>query len=198
MASFARVTLELMSLGASPQLLTAYQSAAADEIRHAEVAFEIARGYGAEPSAPGRLPLPSMRPAEPERLALDTFMEGCVAETIAAVEAGEAARRAEDSELQVRLQVIAEDEANHAVLAWETLAFLLEIAGPEAGAAIRHRAWVKAPDPDAVADALSDDERVRAAHGLLPESLMTFLASRTWHQLILPMLDELLEDVARA
>jgi hypothetical protein len=56
--------------------------------------------------------------------------EACVQETLAALQAGEEARRCEVPEVRDVLTQIAADEQRHAELGWRTLAWMLE-AFPE-------------------------------------------------------------------
>ena len=51
-AAFARLSLELLSLGAPPDLLRQSASAQADEIHHAEICFSLASHYLGEGISP--------------------------------------------------------------------------------------------------------------------------------------------------
>ncbi|HEX5101123.1 MAG TPA: hypothetical protein VFV94_16545, partial [Polyangiaceae bacterium] len=55
-ASFARLALSLMALGAPTELLTGVQRAALDEVRHAEACWALARHFGAGDVTPGAFP----------------------------------------------------------------------------------------------------------------------------------------------
>jgi hypothetical protein len=93
-AAFARATLELLAVGAPPELVFASQQASLDEIRHTRTCLTLAARYGA-PQEPGPLPALAPRGGGLVALACNTFLEGCVGETIAAVAARRAARRCE-------------------------------------------------------------------------------------------------------
>src|SRR5258705_5529329 len=67
-AAFARLTLDLVALGAPPHLISASQADAIDEVRHAELCFSLARSLDAREEDPGPFPaahrartLPPMR-----------------------------------------------------------------------------------------------------------------------------------------
>lgn len=127
-ASFARVTLQLLALGAPADLLADTQRAAADEVEHARLAFGLASAYQGAPVGPGPLDLSGAAPALDARSALFALVdEACVGETLGAAEAAEAARRCTDPAVAAVLQRIARDEARHAALAWRTLRWLLSV-----------------------------------------------------------------------
>lgn len=84
-ASFARAALELMAVGAPAELIRDCHLAALDELRHAEVCAEIAWSFGAAPVVPRVVPALAPREASWVRVAVDTFVEGCVGETLAAL-----------------------------------------------------------------------------------------------------------------
>lgn len=133
-AAFARTLCELMALGAPSWLLAKTQSALADEIRHATDTFAWVGRLGA-PTEAGPLPeaVAPLRagPTLGAELLRDVFRGGCVGETLAACRAAE--RAADEStrrdpwsaELSAFFARIAEDEARHAALAFETARWLL-------------------------------------------------------------------------
>jgi len=131
-ASFARAILELMAVGAPLDLLEASQQALADEIRHARACLDLAEQHAGTSLAFGPLPALAPRGGGLRRVALDTFDEGCVSETISAIEAARAVDDATDPAVRATLARIAEDEAAHAALAWRTLAWALAADGSEA------------------------------------------------------------------
>jgi hypothetical protein len=147
-ASFARASLQLIALGAPADLVLGAHAAALDEVRHAADSYAVASRYAGADVGPGALDLSAL-PATATTLvafALETFRDGCVNETLAAVAASEAAELATGDEAGI-LRRIAEDEARHAALAWKMVA------------------WAVAEGGDAVRDALgaSLDELERGA-----------------------------------
>lgn len=144
--SFARFTLQLLALGAPAALLRDTQLAAADEVRHAELAYGLASTYAGAPLGPGRLPLGGAMPAlDPTSVARALVDEACIGETLGAAEADDAAHGCQDPTVKAVLAEIAADEARHAALAWRSLRWLLDTF-PETHtpAAARFRAAVAA------------------------------------------------------
>lgn len=128
-AAFARFALHLLALAAPPELIDATHRAIADETRHARLAFGLATAYAGRELGPGALGLEgSIDGFCVEDLASALVMEGCVGETIAAIEAREALGEATDPDVREVLAVIAADELRHSELAWRSLRWLLESA----------------------------------------------------------------------
>jgi len=125
-AEFSRIAADLIALGAPPDLLRDTFAAAQDEIRHAEHAFALASYYADEALGPAPLPLPAHTVRGARDLAIRTFVDGCVEETVGALLVRSAAERCEDPVVQAVLRATAADESSHAALAWRTLAWILE------------------------------------------------------------------------
>lgn len=187
-ASFARATLELMAVGAPPSLVAAAQRAAADEVRHAQMCFAIASSYAGEPVGPAPLPAAAPRELDLVQLAVATFEEACVPESIGALEAEHVARRASDPEVRRMAREIAADEARHAELAWATIGWAIRVGGADVVDAIRRAAAAfELPDE---ADEMADDTLV-AAHGLLTDADRAMLTRRGWREVIAPLVTEM-------
>jgi len=142
-ASFSRFSLELLSLGAPPALIADVHQAGLDEIRHAQLCFGLASGFGAGAVGPGPL---DVRGAlsdglDAPSIARRLVLEACIGETLAALEAAESARRASDPEVRAVLEEIATDEQRHAELGWTCLRWLLASgdAGVRSGVLITFR-----------------------------------------------------------
>jgi hypothetical protein len=180
-ASFARAGQELVAVGAPHALVAATADALRDEIRHAEHCFALASRYAGKSLAAG--PLPPAPPRAPDlvRLACDTFLEGGVGETIAALAATRALASCRDPEVARVLRGIVADETRHAALAWQTIAWTIDRGGDPVRAAIRALAVppVRAPG--------GRDPRL-AAHGRLDEAAAILAEHDAWHGVILPML----------
>ncbi len=146
-ASFTRVSMQLLSVGAPPELLEGAHRAAQDEVRHARVCFTLASMYGARWEAPGDLAPDAIRHSTCDRAALarEAILEGCLGEGVAAAVARASAETAEDPVVKGVLEGIASDESHHCELAWKILAWCLETGG------------------EAAADAASDALRALAA-----------------------------------
>jgi hypothetical protein len=137
--AFARFALQLLALGAPPHLVTGAQQAMADETEHARIAFGLASAYAGKPLGPGPLAIDACLDATSLLEVLDmVFEEGCVGETVAAIEAREAREHATDPVVCGVLAKIAADETRHAQLAWRTVAWALDAGGPEV------REWLRA------------------------------------------------------
>jgi hypothetical protein len=132
-ASFSRMALSLMALGAPPRLIDGCHRAARQEIGHARDAFALASAYAGEARGPGRLPLPQDLPLANsfETLARETLREGCINETAAAVAAAERLACATDPVVRRALTRITREEGEHAELAWRCLRWLLSHGGAE-------------------------------------------------------------------
>lgn len=172
-ASFARFSLELLSLGAPPELLMAAQRAAADEIEHARVAFGLASAYAGEAVGPGPLQLDRvLLETDPAAILAALIEEACVGETLGAAEARAAAAEAVDPTVRAALERVADDETRHAALAWRALRWMLDrdaTLRPLAeqtfrAAAARARARGLVSSPDAPGHGVLGPEARRRVH----------------------------------
>jgi len=127
---------------------------------------------------------------------LGTIAEGCIGETVAAIEAAEALAHCEDEAARATLARIAQDETRHAELAWRFVAWALE-RGP---AALREQA--RAAFADAVLDAgqieatpvvPSPLDAQLARQGLIASSLRAELRRRVLRDVIEPCARALLK-----
>ncbi len=130
-AAFARTLCELLALGAPAWLIDKTQRALADEIVHARDTLAFATHLGTD-IAPGTLsaavaPFPGAGDADTLAAALlsDVFRGGCIGETLAAHDVAARALTAPLPELRALYTRIAEDEARHAALAYETAQWLV-------------------------------------------------------------------------
>jgi hypothetical protein len=136
-AAFARFTLHLLALGAPPDLLEASQQALGDETMHARLAFALASAYGGVRVGPGPLAIDGALDGFNVRTFVATLIrEGCIGETVAAMEAREALVDIRDPALRAVLETIARDEVRHAALAWRTLRWVI-VSGRASRASVR-------------------------------------------------------------
>jgi len=202
-AVFARASLELLALGAPPHLVAGAMQAGLDEVEHARICFAMAERYGASPRTPGPLPAVSPRTLDHVGLAVATFVEGCVGETIAALMATRAARGCAEPTVRAALERIAADESRHAELAWGTVAWAHGEAsrsgqGEAFALALRSAAARLCERGEDVEDGeLSDDgsagdRQLLAAHGRLGQHALAQLRDDAWSEIITPMLATLL------
>jgi hypothetical protein len=125
-ASFSLFALELLAVGAPPDLVAAAHAAALDEIAHAQTTFAIASAFAGSALGPGSLAAQSMAPkTDLAAIAADCVRDGCIGETIASLVAAEQARRATVPAIRDALAKIADDEARHAELAWRFVRWAL-------------------------------------------------------------------------
>lgn len=148
-AAFARFTMELLSLGAPADLVAGASAAMSDEIRHARIAFGLASHHAGEPVGPAALATDDALALMDVRSVVERlFLEGCVGETWAAATARESAARTTGAD-RAALLAIADDEAEHAALAWRALAWLLATYRGETERGIADaRAQLGATSPD--------------------------------------------------
>jgi hypothetical protein len=195
-ASFARFVLELLAIGAPPTLVADAQRALLEETGHARAFFGLAAAYGERDVGPDALDVRgALRSShDPAAIAEGLAREGCIGETISALQLRVAAARASDPLLRARLLAIADEELRHAELAWSTLAWLLARADANVRARV---AQTFADAPTCVprcADA-SDElpSSVLHAHGRLGAQERLALAERALAQLVAPAAARLLE-----
>jgi len=192
-AAFARFALQLMAAGAPPSLVEAAQRAMADETNHARAAFGLASAYAGRDVGPGPLAIDACLDGGDLGSAIATVVhEGCVGETVAAIEAREAADAACDPAVREVLATIARDETRHAELAWRTVAWALG-----AGDA-RVRAAASAAFASACAGARgAEREDDLLHHGVVSNATRASIRRAALDELILPCARALLDD-ARA
>jgi hypothetical protein len=210
-AAFARFTLQLLELGAPADLCSAAQEAMRDETLHAQLCFTLASRYAGQPLAPGPLSMSGvLAPAALDDVARLCLLEGCVGETLAAIEAAEALAGATDPEVRRALERIAHDERRHAELAFRFVAWALE-QRPHSG--LRHalaavlEATVgvsrcaadadagsrRGAEPPAANEAWGDDARLEA-HGLLSERRRSALRRAVLEEVVVPCVRRLLAE----
>ncbi|MFV8754736.1 ferritin-like domain-containing protein [Nannocystaceae bacterium ST9] len=193
-AAFARHVLELVALGAPAELIRAASQAQLDEIEHARLCFGLASAYAGRSIGPGTLSLAELgRELSPSRLqplalARELFASGCLNETFAAIEAARAAELAEDPIVVELLERIADDEANHAALAWRTLAWLSS-SHAEVAEWLRGQLGTLASSLDLELPEGSDE---LAVHGRLPERERVLVQRQAIATIVRPTLRVLL------
>jgi hypothetical protein len=197
-ASFARFVLELLAVGAPPDLVRRAQKAMADEVRHAELCFGLASAYGGGPMGPGLLAIEdSVARADLATIAAATARDGCINETLAALVAAAARDAASDEAVCAALDEIVDDETDHAALAWGFVAWacsqdpaarraVLEVFG-EAGAET-------VPQPQ-----LKNAEHAATmrAHGQLPEDERRRVAAKGLREVVMPCAQALFRNTRR-
>ena len=195
-ASFSRFVLQLISLGAPPQLLTRAQAAIADEVEHSRIFYGLAAAYGGAAVGPGPLPIEGALAdaGDPVGCAVSACTEGCIAETISALQLAVAATKTQDASTRALLERVAEDELRHAELAWAAVAWMLRRGDANMRSAVAN-AFLHATEsvPRAVSrsDHLDPDTLHRCGRLTADERLE--VAQRALEQCIAPAASALLE-----
>ncbi len=138
-ASFGRFALELLAVGAPPELVMDAHLAAMDEIEHARLCFGLASSYGpleddarSPALGPGRLPVDGLiLRGDLGAVASSAVREGCLGETFAALSARRALEGCTHTPTRSALSRIARDELRHASLAFRFVAWALRTGSEE-------------------------------------------------------------------
>ncbi len=183
-AAFARFNLQLLSLGAPCALVEECNRAIADETRHARLAFSLASHYGARPIGPGPLALEGALGAASLADVLKlVIVEGCIGETVAALEAAEAMAHCRDAAVRNVLDQIHQDETRHAALAWRFVAWAVEQDASLASVAARvFAAQAQTPSFKSATRPVFDT----LPHGILTEAVRSQVRQAALHDVILP------------
>jgi hypothetical protein len=143
-AAFARLTLDLMDLGAPPELLAAAQRDALDEVRHAELCFGLARALDGRAEGPGPFPAAGgakgalgPRTARLAALAVSSLVDGALHEGVSARVIARLARRCEIPSVAALLRTIARDEGRHAAHGWDVVRWCVAEGGTPVVAALK-------------------------------------------------------------
>lgn len=127
--AFDDLARRLTAVGAPVALVDRATRAAKQEADHTQRCFDLAGRYLGQNLLPGRLfrpiRLPRSREAELARLAVEALRDGVLNEGYAAWQAAGQAERATDSRVRDTLMVIARDEAEHAQVSADVLAWCI-------------------------------------------------------------------------
>jgi hypothetical protein len=163
-AAFARLTLDLVALGAPPHLIAASQADAIDEVRHAELCFSLARSLDGRQEDPGPFPaarrartLPPTRMLGLAVLAVDSLVDGALHEGVSARVIAKLAKRSDVPAIRGMLKEIAADEGRHAAHGWDVVEWCLAegkapVASALVGALRTLPTRMRASVPDAARD----------------------------------------------
>jgi hypothetical protein len=196
-AAFARFALQLLAVGAPPELLHATSQAMADETRHARLAFALASRFGGRALGPAVLDVRhSLDDDNLKSIAICTLLEGCIGETVAALEAKMALQYVQDDEARNVLEQVARDEADHALLAWQFVQWALGTR-PELVAELTQRAereLAKAVSESTLSH--TPDSQALLAYGLVGPAARVELRAAALKDVVLPCLSALTAAVA--
>jgi hypothetical protein len=191
-AAYARFSLQLMSLGAPPQLISGCAQAIADEVAHAQACFSLARRYAGHDVGPGPL-APSDSPSkdDPTAIVIDVVQRGCIDEAVCALSAREALEHCQDAATREVLVRHHGAKAQQAQLAWRFVAWALRGAGRDLTDHVRV-AFLTALSPLPPTAALGEHDRVLLRHGVLSTAQRTALQQRVLREVVLPCMEALL------
>ncbi len=135
-AAFARLTLDLLAVGAPPTLIAAAQRDALDEVRHAETCFALARAIDGRAHSPGAFPEAAATTMSSRSrivalctLAVDSLIDGAVNEGVSARIAAALGHRCEEGPLKLALRGIAADEGRHSAHGWDVVEWCVAQGG---------------------------------------------------------------------
>ncbi|HKC13962.1 MAG TPA: hypothetical protein VKI41_18200, partial [Vicinamibacteria bacterium] len=135
-AAFARLTLDLMALGAPPVLIAGANQDALDEIRHTELCFSLASALDDKRVSPGPFPqaqrvttLPRSRKLALAKLAVDSLVDGALHEGVSARIIAKLAGRCHVPGIRAVLKEIAADEGRHSAHGWAVVGWCLQEGG---------------------------------------------------------------------
>ena len=143
-AAFARLTLDLLSLGAPPHLIAGAHADAIDEIRHTELCFSLARSLDGTTQDPGPFPAARQsmkrmgtRTLDLAMLAVDSLIDGALHEGVSARVIAKLAKRCEVAAIRGVLKEIAADEGRHAAHGWDVVEWCVDQGGAPIAEALR-------------------------------------------------------------
>lgn len=186
-ASFSRFSLELMSVGASPELLALAHQAALDEVRHTQISLDIANQFSMTTFTPGAFPISNKAAdfafGDMEKIASAAALEACIEETLAAAVVLYQAEHMGDVRQQILLRAVALDEANHAAFAWRAVQWMASTS-PDVHAAISAIFSNRAREYE-VASETSSISKLQHL-GLLDQGTVAKIQYGAWHQVVVP------------
>lgn len=196
-ASFARLVLELLALGAPAELVRDAQQALSDEIEHAVLSFGIASALYETKVGPGPLDVGAAPPRslDPVAFAIATVLEGCVNETVSACLTLAERDAATVPAVRSALERIARDEVEHAALSWRIVTWLLQRHGALVRDAVRS-AFEDARPEVSVASIEGVDPVIARAYGRLPEKEAAEVIQRAFDEAVLPAVAALLGPIS--
>jgi hypothetical protein len=186
-ASFARFSLELMSIGAPTELLTDAHEAALDEVRHTQISLEIANQFSASNFTPGSFPISSKAAdfafGNMEEIAKAAALEACIEETLAAAVVLYQAAHMGDEYHKTLLHSVALDEARHAAFAWRAVRWMASTSH-DIHSAVSTVFSDRALRYEGVLE--NSSEPTLQHLGLLDQGTVSKLQHAAWHHVVAP------------
>lgn len=196
-ASFARLVLELLALGAPAELVRDAQQALSDEIEHAALSFGLASALFETELGPGPLDVGAAPPrsVDPIAFATATVLEGCVNETVSACLALAERDGATVPAVRSALERIAQDEVRHAALSWRIVTWLVQRNGEPVREAVR-AAFESARPEVSVASTEGVEPIIARSYGRLPQEEAADVIQRAFDEAVLPAAAALLAPIS--
>jgi hypothetical protein len=152
--AFAGLTMDLLVLGAPPELLASAHRDGLDEIRHAQMCLALAAAIDGVDRSPAPFPesrrarvLPRHRVLALARLAVDSLVDGVLHEGVSARTLARLARLAEVPRIRETLAALAADEGRHAAHAWHVVQWCVREGGQPVVLALQGATLVLADHP---------------------------------------------------
>ena len=185
-----------MAIGAPPDLITEAIRAQGDEVLHALDCASVASSFAGRDLSPGVLNIEGAMKGgvTPEDVMVQTILEGCINETLAAAEAAWLSEQCEIAPIQKILRQIAEDETRHATLGWQTIKWIL-MENPKLKGLVRHTFNCARPEPSTETAAKEDDQWM-AAYGCIPSKKRVEIIDDVWSSVIEPCARAMTESSA--
>ena len=123
-ATFAKFSIDLMSIGAPMWMVRLALAAGDDEIRHSRMSFDIANAYSSDAmcAMAGSFPKHQVHiDADSNRISVDAARGGCIGETLATFKM---MRVMDGAPLLNYEEQMAMDEVRHAALAWASVKWM--------------------------------------------------------------------------
>lgn len=188
-ASFARFTMQCLSAGAPADIVAAAQRAGLEELQHAKIAFGLASAYGGRAFSPTALDIERALedPCDLLAIARSVAEEGCVAETVSALLIAAARDAARDPVVKEALTVIADQEIEHALLAWRFLRWAMAHGGNAVTHAVQE-IFARAEAHVGIGPVIEHrgDPRAMRAHGYLPPGERRAIARDALRRVVAP------------
>jgi hypothetical protein len=190
-ATYARFALQLMSLGAPPQLLHGCSLAMQEELAHAQACFSLARRYATSEVGPGPVPTTALADGDLTAIVLEVVERGCIAEAVSALSAREALEHCQDPATREVLIRHHAAKAQQAQLAWRFVAWALRGAERELPDHVRVAFLTSLSAPKA-STALGETDRLLLRYGVLSAPQRAALEQRILRDVVLPCMEALL------
>jgi hypothetical protein len=200
-ASFARFAIQLLAIGAPPRFVEGAVRAASDEREHATLFFGLAQAHGGRALGPGPLDTTGvLGSTDVIAIVVATVREGCIAESISAMQLARAQTYATDPALRDALARVVAQELEHVELAWSFVAWAYARGDARLRGAVTEAfasAWDSVPKASDVEPHPSDAGKWRA-RGRLTHDERAAIAVSTLRTIVEPTARELFGRVSSA